>query len=180
MDTRDLTQLKRKGKLNTILCNRNTINKSKITIYKTIVESLTLYEPETWKMNIRITWEEGLSIATDMDYRRSAVWKPRTERIENNTLKHLLTKLWRKRSDGKWIDILGIFDYVLIWSLSISWVCNVYNLCCSTLVGEILSIKENKLLIKRSKINIITINVVFNAKILEYQYLFEIYEGLIL
>lgn len=75
------------GMLNSILWNKNIINKTKTIIFKTIFQSIVLYGAETWTVNPH---HNRKLIATEMDFWRRAARKSRIERIRNSEIRKIM------------------------------------------------------------------------------------------
>jgi hypothetical protein len=73
--------------LNSILGSSNILGKIKTIIYKSIVESITLYGSETWSLNRR---QQNKLLATEMDYWKWSARMSRRERIRNTVIRDIM------------------------------------------------------------------------------------------
>ena len=73
--------------LNSVLWSKNIINRTKLLIYKPILESIVLYGSEVWAMNQQ---HANRLTAVEMDFWRRAARKSRMERIRNMEIRRMM------------------------------------------------------------------------------------------
>lgn len=73
--------------LNSVLWNNKVTKRTKTTIYKTIVESISTYGSETWELNKR---DKERLLALEMDFWRRSSGISRIERVRNERIREIM------------------------------------------------------------------------------------------
>jgi hypothetical protein len=75
------------GMLNSVLWSKTILHKTKILVYQALVQSILLYEAETWTLN---TQQANKLLATEMDFWRRSFRKSRQEKFRNVAIREIM------------------------------------------------------------------------------------------